>query len=112
MLTRVAVPSLGPYLLATFRMSLATVVLAIIMKVLKQPWPIEHWREILLLGAMAVAGPHVLYAWSAQDLPAGYGSLLSVTAVLFGAVASACLGEDVFSFTKILGCILCEWLPT
>lgn len=32
MLTRIAVPSLGPYLLATLRMSLATVVLTIIMR--------------------------------------------------------------------------------
>ena len=106
MLTRIAVPSLGPYLLATLRMSLATVVLAIIMRALKQPWPFQHWREIFMLGAISVAGPHVLYAWSAQGLPAGYGALLSVTAVLFGAVASAWFGEEVFSYGKMLGCIL------
>jgi len=106
MLTRVAVSSLGPYLLATLRVALATVVLTIIMHILRHRWPLQHWRELLKLGAMAVAGPQVLYAWSAQTLPAGYGALLSVTSVLFGAFASAFLKEESLSAGKLLGCFL------
>ena len=105
MLTRVAVPALGPNLLAAMRMSLATLVLALIMRVLKHRWPWEQWRELLLLGALAVAGPHILYAWSAIHLPAGYGALLTVTSVLFGAFASAWLKEETLTPAKILGCL-------
>lgn len=106
MLTRIAVPALGPNLLAALRMLLATLVLATLMRVLKHRWPLVHWRELALLGALGVAGPHVLYAWSALHLPAGYGSLLTVTSVLFGAFASAWFKEESLTPTKLLGCLL------
>lgn len=106
MLTRVAVPVLGPNLLAAMRMALATLVLALIMRLLRHPWPLAQWRELLLLGALAVAGPHVLYAWAALHLPAGYGALLTVTSVLFGAFASAWMKEEDLTPAKLLGCLL------
>ena len=106
MLTRVAAPQLGPNVSVGLRMLLATVVLATIMRVLKHPWPTKHWRELLLIGFLAVAGPHVLYSWSALHLPGGYGALLSVTAVLFGAFTSAFLKEETLTRGKLAGCVL------
>ncbi len=106
MLTRLAAPVLGPNLLAAMRMSIAAVVLVIIMRVLKHRWPWEHWRELLLLGFLAVAGPHVLYSWSALHLPAGYAALLTVTSVLFGAFASAWMKEETLTSGKLLGCMV------
>jgi len=106
MLTRIAAPVLGPNLLAAMRMSIAAVVLVIIMRVLKHRWPWEHWRELLLLGFLAVAGPHVLYSWSALHLPAGYAALLTVTSVLFGAFASAWMKEETLTSGKLLGCMV------
>ncbi len=106
MLTRIAAPVLGPNLLAAMRMSIAAVVLVIIMRVLKHRWPWEHWRELLLLGFLAVAGPHVLYSWSALHLPAGYAALLTVTSVLFGAFASAWMKEETLTPGKLLGCMV------
>jgi drug/metabolite transporter (DMT)-like permease len=106
MLTRIAAPALGPNLAAGLRMVLATAMLSLIMWKLKTPWPIKHWRELLLLGLLAVAGPHVLYASSALELPAGYGALLTVTSVLFGAFASAWLKEERLTVPKMLGCLL------
>ena len=106
MLTRLAAPVLGPNLLAAMRMSIAAVVLVIIMRVLKHRWPWEHWRELLLLGFLAVAGPHVLYSWSALHLPAGYAALLTVTSVLFGAFASAWMKEETLTPGKLLGCLV------
>jgi drug/metabolite transporter (DMT)-like permease len=106
MLTRIAAPDLGPNLLAGMRMVIATVVLAVIMRVLKHPWPWAQWREMLLLGLLAVAGPHTFYAWSALNLPAAYGSLLSVTSVLFGAFISAAMKEEKLTPVKLLGCLL------
>ena len=87
-------------------MTLATVVLAVIMRALKHPWPFTHWKELLLLGFLGVAGPHVLYSWAALKLPAGYAALLSVTAVLFGAFASALLKEETLTRTKLAGCFV------
>lgn len=106
MLTRIAAPMLGPNLAAGLRMAMATAMLSLIMWQLKTPWPWQHWRELLLLGLLAVAGPHILYARSALDLPAGYGALLTVTSVLFGAFASAWLKEEALSVSKMLGCLL------
>jgi drug/metabolite transporter (DMT)-like permease len=106
MLTRIAAPALGPNLAAGLRMVMATAMLSLIMWRLKTPWPLGHWKELLLLGLLAVAGPHVLYARSSLDLPAGYGALLTVTSVLFGAFASALLKEERLSWPKMLGCLL------
>lgn len=106
MLTRIAAPDLGPNLLAGMRMVIATVVLTLIMRVLKHPWPWAQWREMLLLGLLAVAGPHTFYAWSALNLPAAYGSLLSVTSVLFGAFISAAMKEEKLTPVKLVGCLL------
>lgn len=105
-LTRVAAPQLGPNVSAGLRMVLATVVLATIMRALKHPWPTQHWRELMLIGFLAVAGPHTLYSWAALHLPGGYGALLSVTAVLFGALSSALMKEEVLTPGKLTGCVL------
>ena len=106
MLTRMAAPVLGPSLSATLRMVLACAMLSLVMARLNTPWPLAHWRELLLLGLLGVAGPHLLYARSALNLPAGYGSLLTVTSVLFGAFASAWLKEERLTAPKLLGCLL------
>ncbi len=106
MLTRLAAPLLGPNLLAGLRMGIAATVLMAIMRALNHPMPWAQWREFLLLGAIAVAGPHMLYARSALDLPAGYGAVLSVTSVLFGAFASAWMKVDLLTPGKLLGCLV------
>lgn len=106
MLTRLAVPTLGHNLVAGMRMAMATLVLGTFMRVARQPWPWAQWREMFLLGALAVAGPHFFYSWSSLELPAAYGSLLSVTAVLFGAFISAYMKEEALTPIKMTGCLL------
>ena len=106
MLTRIAAPALGPNLAAALRMVMATCTLSLIMWKLGQKWPCQHWRELFLLGFLAVAGPHILYARSALELPAGYGALLTVTSVLFGAFASSLLKEEHLTVAKVIGCLL------
>ena len=106
MLTRFAAPILGPNMLAALRMGMATVALACIMRALKQRWPLEHWRELVILGLLAVAGPHLLFSWAALHMPAGYAALLYVTSILFGAVASSWLKEEVLTGPKLLGCLI------
>ena len=105
MLTRYAVPVLGPNMLAALRMGFAALALAAIMRALGQRWPLEHWRELGLLAVLAVAGPHVLFSWAALHMPAGYAALLYVTSVLFGAFASAWMKEEALTLVKMLGCL-------
>ena len=60
LLTRIATPMLGPSVMATMRAMLGSITLAVIMHYLKLRWPREHWREVLALGALAIAVPHFL----------------------------------------------------
>ncbi|MBA4263730.1 MAG: permease [Comamonadaceae bacterium] len=103
---RIASPVMGPMVLAGCRVALAGATLALIMRGLKQKWPWEHWRELMVLGALSVAVPFLLYAWAALRLPAGYSALLNTTAVVFGTLASAWYKEDTLTLRKLLGCAL------
>ena len=105
MLLRIASPLLGPQVLTALRVSLATLTLAIIMRVMRQRWPWSHWRELVLLGVLSVAAPFVLFSWAALHLPAGYSALLNSTAVMFGTFAAAWLKEDTLTPRKLIGCL-------
>lgn len=104
LLTRIAAPALGAGLAAGLRIGLGAITLAIIMAATREPWPKNRWGNLFLLGALAVAGPHLFYSWASLSLPASYGSVVSVTSVLFGTFASAWLKEDVLSARKLMGC--------
>ena len=103
--TRVATPELGPSLTAAGRIGLGAATLALIMTFTRHRWPWEHWRALTVLAALSIAGPHFLFAWSSQYLPAGYSAVLSVTSVMFGTFTSAWLREDTLTRSKVLGCI-------
>lgn len=105
MLIRVASPVLGPNVLAAARIGMATLTLAVLMRVMRHRWPTEHWKEITLIGALSVAAPFLLFAWAALQLPAGYSALLNSTAVVFGMFASAWMKEDTLTLRKVLGCL-------
>lgn len=103
---RIASPLLGPTVMATSRVLLATVTLAALMMLLREPWPWRHWRELSLLALLALSAPFLLYAWAALRLPAGYSALLNTTVVLFGTLASAWHGQDTLSGRKLIGCVI------
>ncbi len=103
---RVASPLLGPTVMAASRVLLATLTLAALMGLLREPWSWRHWRELFRLGALALAAPFLLYAWAALRLPAGYSALLNTTVVLFGTLASAWYGQDTLSARKLVGCAI------
>ncbi len=104
LLIRIASPVMGPAVLAALRIALATLTLAALMRALGQRWPLAHWRELGLLGLLSVAAPFLLFAWAGLHLPSGYSALLNSTAVIFGLLASAHLGEDRLTLRKLLGC--------
>ena len=105
MLLRLASPVLGPQVLTALRVGLATLTLAIIMRAMRHLWPWAHWRELVILGALSIAVPFVLFSWAALHLPAGYSALLNSTAVMFGTFSAAWLKEDTLTPRKLLGCL-------
>ena len=104
MLIRIASPLLGPNVLAALRIGVATLTLTILMRAMQHRWPLKHWRELAVLGALSVAFPFLLFAWAALQLPAGYSALLNTTAVVFGIFAAAWLKEDTLTLRKLIGC--------
>lgn len=105
MFLRIASPVFGPMVLAGFRVAMAALTLALLMKLLKHEWPWAHWRELTLLGGLSVALPFLLFAWAALRLPAGYSALLNTTVVLFGTLSAAWFKEDTLTVRKLLGCV-------
>ena len=105
--TGTAAKVFGPNVSAALRITMGAATLALIMKILKEPWPEKkHWKELFILGAVAVAIPHFLYNYSALRLPASYGSVMMITSVLFGVFASAWLKEDKLTAVKIGGSMI------
>ena len=104
LLIRIASPLLGPNVLSALRIGMASVTLALLMRLMRHSWPTAHWRELALLGVFSVAAPFVLFAWAALHLPAGYSALLNSTAVMFGILASALLKEERLTVRKLAGC--------
>jgi drug/metabolite transporter (DMT)-like permease len=105
MFIRMAVPVMGPWVLAAGRVGLAALTLALLMSVLRHAWPWKEWRMLAVMGLLSVAAPFMLYAWAGLYLPAGYSALLNTTAVLFGTLSSAWFKEDTLTARKLLGCL-------
>src|SRR5688572_9315311 len=84
-LIRIASPAFGPWGLAGFRCALAAIVLAMLMRALRQAWPARHtWLQMVLLCLATVVAPFVLFNWAGLVLPSGYSAILNATAPLFG----------------------------
>jgi drug/metabolite transporter (DMT)-like permease len=104
-LLRIASPALGPWLLAGLRCLLAALVLAVLMRTLRQRWPARAaWPRLALLGLLTVVTPFVLFNWAALVIPAGYSAVLNATAPLFGVLGAAVAGEERLSARRLLGC--------
>jgi drug/metabolite transporter (DMT)-like permease len=103
---RVAVPAMGPWVLAGLRATLACVTLIFIMLALRERWPWRQWKEMVLIGATSVAAPFTLFAWAGLHLPSGYSALLNTTAVLFGTLSAAWMKEDTLTRRKLVGCVV------
>ena len=65
---RIASPVFGPNVLALLRVSLATVTLTLLMRLMRQPWAWAQWRTLALIGALSVACPFLLFAWAGLNL--------------------------------------------
>jgi drug/metabolite transporter (DMT)-like permease len=106
-LIRIAGPALGPLGLAGIRCALAAIVLALLMRLLRQHWPARPaWGGLLVLGLLTVVAPFVLFNWAGLVLPAGYSAVLNATTPLFGILFAASMGEERLNARRLAGCAL------
>jgi drug/metabolite transporter (DMT)-like permease len=104
-LIRIAAPVFGPWGMAGIRCALAAVVLALLMRLLRQAWPGRAaWARLVVLGLLTVVMPFVLFNWAGLVLPAGYSAMLNATAPLFGVLGAAAVGEERLTARRLIGC--------
>lgn len=104
---RVASPAFGPWGLAGIRCILATLVLAVIMRLARQHWPPRAaWPKLALLGVMTIALPFLLFNWAGLVLPAGYSAILNATTPLFSMLGAAAVGDERLTARRLAGCAL------
>ncbi len=106
-LIRIASPAFGPLGLAGIRCALAAVVLAVLMRLMRQTWPaLNTWRRLTVLSVLTVVSPFVLFNWAGLVIPAGYSAVLNATAPLFGILGAAAVGEERLTARRLAGCAL------
>ena len=106
-LIRIASPAFGPLGLAGIRCTLAAIVLALLMRMLRSRWPARAaWGRLTLLSLLTVVAPFVLFNWAGLVLPAGYSAVLNATAPLFGILGAAAVGEERLTSRRLAGCAL------
>jgi drug/metabolite transporter (DMT)-like permease len=106
-LIRIASPAFGPIGLAGFRCVLAALVLAVLMRVLRERWPArDTWARMTVLSLLTVVAPFLLFNWAGLVLPAGYSAILNATVPLFGILGAAATGEERLTARRLAGCAL------
>ena len=104
-LLRIANPVFGPWVVAAGRCVLASIVLAILMRVLKERWPPRAaWPGLILLSTLSVVVPFLMHNWASLSIPAGYSAVLNATVPLFGLLGSVMAGEEKLTPGRLLGC--------
>jgi drug/metabolite transporter (DMT)-like permease len=104
---RVAVPALGPFLLAELRVGLAAVALFLFALAAGRVPEIRHrWRSFLVLGFLNAAVPFSLISAAEIHLTASLAAILNSTTVMFSAIVAAVWIGDVLTARKAIGIVL------
>lgn len=107
LLTRIAVPELGPVLLIELRVllaGLAFLIVAIRLNLLAEVQ--KQFVPLLLLGCINLVIPLLLFAYAALYLPAGFNSILNATAPLFGTIIASTWLKEKLTVSQFCGLIL------
>jgi drug/metabolite transporter (DMT)-like permease len=104
LLMRVAVPSLGPVVLAESRVLIAGVVLVAFAATTRiRLEPCSRWRQYAILGALNGALPFTLIAAAELHLTASVAVVLNATTPLFGALFAAFWRIEAFTIRRLAG---------
>jgi drug/metabolite transporter (DMT)-like permease len=103
---RVAVPTLGPFVLMELRVGLAAVALTLYAVALgRLPKLRDRWREFLIIGTVNAATPFSLIAAAEINLTASLAAILNSTTVLFTAVVAAMWMGEALTARKVVGVV-------
>src|SRR5690606_34402809 len=86
MFQRVAAPEFGTTPLSELRLAFGAVVLLPFLWRQRRAFPARIWPKVLMVGAINSAVPFALFAWAAQNAPAGISAITNAMAVLFTAL--------------------------
>lgn len=101
---RIAVPALGPGLVAEARALFAAALLVPAAWVLGQAIaPAKNWKDYFWLGLVNNAAPFACFSFAAHTLPAGYLAVLNATVPLWTVFAAAWLLDEPFGARRIAG---------
>jgi drug/metabolite transporter (DMT)-like permease len=103
---RVAVPTLGPLLVALARVSVAAAGLLVWLAVSKQRGQFRFDRRFVAIGALNAAMPYVLISYAEIHMTASLASILNATTPLFAALAAAAWAGRRPHSRVIVGCLL------
>jgi len=101
---RVAAPVLGPMLLVTLRVGIASAALLVYAVYSGAVPPLRtHRRQFLVLGAFNGALPYALFATAELHLTASLAAILNATTPLFTALIAALWLRDQLGTRKLIG---------
>ena len=104
---RVAVPTLGPFLLVELRVSLAAAALLLYaLAAGRGPKIRRRWRSFLILGFLNAAVPFSLISAAEIHLTASLAAILNSSTVMFTAMVAAIWMGDVLTARKLVGIVL------
>src|SRR5829696_1009150 len=104
---RVAVPTLGPFILVELRVGIAAATLALCAALLgRLPKLRARWRQFALLGTVNVAIPFSLISAAEINLTASLAAILNSTTVMFTAMVAAVWMGDALTARKFVGLVL------
>jgi len=104
---RVAVPALGPLLLAFSRVTLAFMALFALSLARRSVPPLfAHWRGYLVIGTVNSALPFALFCFAEQYVTASAAAILNATSPFFGALVAALWLGEALTLRKVAGMAL------
>jgi drug/metabolite transporter (DMT)-like permease len=104
---RVATPEFGPFALVAVRLVGAGLVLLGLLAMRRELGSLrQHWRPLLLVGALNSAVPFVLFSYAALSITAGLASLLNATTPLWTAVVAFVWMGQALGPLRALGLVI------
>lgn len=104
---RLGVHEFGPLVLAAVRVGLASVLLIPLLAARGQLGMLrEHWKGLLLVGALNSAIPFVLFSFAALSITAGLSSIVNATTPLWTAVVAFVWLRQGLTGWRMLGLVI------
>lgn len=103
---RVAAPEFGAMALVELRLAFGAAVLLPFLWRARARFPARLWPKLAVIGAINSAVPFLLFAWAAQQAPAGVGAIANAMTVLFAALVGLLFFGERMSARQIMAVLI------